>query len=117
MAIAADTLSTQATGVYFTLNPVEPELLRLYRNRVERRPRKTSTDTDILHRTRILVDIDPQRYSLTTGRPCPGDLSATDAEKAGRTRPPSESEPTSPPPAGPNQSPSTAATASICCTG
>ena len=82
MAIAADTLSTQATGVYFTLNPVEPELLGLYRNRVERRPRKTSTDTDILHRTRILVDIDPQRYSLTTGRPCPGDLSATDAEKA-----------------------------------
>ena len=82
MAIVADTLSTQATGVYFTLNPVEPELLELYCNRVERRPRKTSTDTDILHRTRILVDIDPQRYSLTTGRRCPGDLSATDAEKA-----------------------------------
>ena len=82
MAVAANMLSTQATGIYFTLNPVEPELLGLYRNRVERRPRKTSTDADILHRTRILVDIDPQRYSLATGRRCPGDLSATDAEKA-----------------------------------
>ena len=82
MAVAANMLSTQATGVYYTINPVEPELLALYRNRIERKPRKTSTDTDILHRTRILVDIDPQRYSLATGRRCPGDLSATDAEKA-----------------------------------
>ena len=82
MAVHADMLSDQATGVYYTINPVEPELLGLYHNRVERRPRKTTTDADIVRRTRILIDIDPQRYSLTTGRPCPGDLSATDAEKA-----------------------------------
>jgi hypothetical protein len=82
MAVAANMLSTQATGVYFTLNPVEPELLGLYHNRVERRPRKTTTDADIVRRTRILIDIDPRRYSRSTKRPCPGDLSATDTEKA-----------------------------------
>jgi putative DNA primase/helicase len=82
LAIAADTLTGQAAGVYFTLNPVEPELLAHYKNRVEKRPKKTTRDGDIVRRTRLLVDLDPKRYSGSTGRELTGDLSATDEEKA-----------------------------------
>ena len=82
MAIEAVNLTEAAQGVYFTLNPLDPELLALRTNRVEKRPRRTAKDEDVIRRTRLLVDLDPVRYSQTTGKPLTGDFSATNEEKA-----------------------------------
>ena len=81
MAIEAVNLTEAAQGVYFTLNPLDPELLALRTNRVEKRPRRTAKDEDVIRRTRLLVDLDPVRYSQTTGKPLTGDFSATNEEK------------------------------------
>ena len=82
MAVEAVDLTEAAAGVYFTINPIDPELLALRSNRAEKRPRRTAKDEDVIRRTRLLVDLDPVRYSKTTGRPLTGDFSATAAEKA-----------------------------------
>ena len=82
MAIEAVNLTEAAPGVYFTLNPLDPELLALRTNRAEKRPRRTAKDADVIRRTRLLIDIDPTRFSKTTGKPLTGDISATNEEKA-----------------------------------
>jgi len=82
MAREALRLSGHAPAVYFTLNPVRPELAG---------GRKSATDADILRRTSLLMDFDPRRdpealdaarrAAKEQGREFEG-LSATDDEKA-----------------------------------
>jgi replicative DNA helicase len=71
LAINAAKLSGNVAGVYFTANPVLPDLLARSANRVKERPRETTSDTDIVSRRWLLVDFDPRR---------PTGISSTDAE-------------------------------------
>jgi hypothetical protein len=64
---------TTAMGVYITMNPVNPALLARSANRLKTaRRNETTSDTDIVCRRWLLIDIDPAR---------PAGISATDAEK------------------------------------
>ncbi|MBT5608563.1 MAG: hypothetical protein HOJ57_21685, partial [Lentisphaerae bacterium] len=64
---------TTAMGVYVTMNPVNPALLARSANRLKTaRRNETTSDTDIVCRRWLLIDIDPAR---------PAGISATDAEK------------------------------------
>lgn len=63
----------QASGVYFTLNPVNVDLLARAANRVkEAKSGDATSDRDILRRRWLLVDCDPKR---------PAGISASDDEK------------------------------------
>ncbi len=62
----------EAEAVYLTLNPVNPALLARAANRLKVNAKETSTDTDIVKRTTLLVDSDPVR---------PSGISSTDAER------------------------------------
>ena len=74
MAREALALSGRAQGVYFTLNPLHPDLLARRCNRVDvADPGDAATDQDVVARRWLLVDADPRRR--------PG-ISATDGEKA-----------------------------------
>ncbi len=85
MAREALRLSGRAPAVYFTLNPVRPELMG---------GRKSAADADIVSRRRLLVDCDPRRDPAALeaaragakerGRDFEG-LSATNAEKLAAT--------------------------------
>ncbi|MCO5102386.1 MAG: YfjI family protein [Burkholderiaceae bacterium] len=57
--------------MYVTLNPVDPQLLSRYNNRIESFAQSTTTDKQVTRRRWLLVDIDPVRPSGT---------SATDAQ-------------------------------------
>ena len=60
-------------SVYYTLNPVNPDLLARACNRLEKAQRGATTgDADILVRRRFLIDVDPVR---------PAGISSTGAEK------------------------------------
>lgn len=76
LADAAYLWSGKAKGVYLTLNPVHPLLLGRANNRVEEFVRGgfTSTDADVVARSRILIDLDPMT-------PVKG-INSTDAEHA-----------------------------------
>jgi len=54
-------LDGKGPGVYFTLNPVKPELLARARNRVKAYAETTTSDADILLRRWLLIDCDPVR--------------------------------------------------------
>ncbi len=58
-------------AVYVTLNPVQPALLARANNRIEVKPRSTTSDAEIMRRRWLFVDIDPVR---------PAGVSSTDAE-------------------------------------
>lgn len=73
---AFDLQLSNARGIYFTLNPVKPDLLSRRANRVEAISEADSisaADSDILRRHWILIDADPVR---TSG------VSSSEAEKA-----------------------------------
>lgn len=68
-ALAAD---PSITGIYWTINPVDPVLLARRHNSIG--PAKdTTTDAGIVRRRWLLIDADPER---------PSGISATDGEKA-----------------------------------
>jgi P4 family phage/plasmid primase-like protien len=74
MAEEAVRLSPHAEGVYFTLNPLKPELLARRANRAAAAETGFSAgDKDVLRRRHLLIDADPIRVA---------GISATDAEKA-----------------------------------
>ena len=74
MARTALALSPIARGVYFTLNPLRPDLLARRANRVEWAGEgELAKDKDVLCRRWLLVDADPVRDPH---------VSATEAEKA-----------------------------------
>ena len=71
LAEQAARLSASGAAVYVTLNPVDPQLLSRYNNRIESFAQSTTTDKQVTRRRWLLVDIDPVRPSGT---------SATDAQ-------------------------------------
>ena len=68
-ALAAD---PSITGIYWTINPVDPVLLARRHNSIGP-AKETTTDAGIMRRRWLLVDADPER---------PSGISATDGEKA-----------------------------------
>lgn len=68
--------SREPIAVYFTLNPVNRDLLARCANRVQSKAKNTSTDADVVSRRWLFVDIDPKR---------PAGISATDGEVAHAT--------------------------------
>lgn len=65
------TVDGRVPAVYFTLNPVNPDLLARAANRLEPRSSVTTTDRDIVKRVWLPFDFDPVR---------PAGISSTDAE-------------------------------------
>ncbi len=73
MAKAAHFITGRAKGVYFTLNPINPDLLARRANRIARACEgELSKDKDVLRRRWLLVDADPVRDPF---------VSATNSEK------------------------------------
>ena len=70
-ARAAASYSGKVPGVYFTINPVRPDLLARANNRVIERASHTTSDANILCRRWFPIDIDPVR---------PAGISSSDAE-------------------------------------
>ena len=71
LAEHAARLSASGAAVYVTLNPVDPQLLSRYSDRIEGYASTTTTDKQVTRRRWLLIDIDPVRPSGT---------SATDAQ-------------------------------------
>ena len=63
--------SGKAPGVYLTLNPVNPDLLARVQNRLIPYAKHTTSDSDILCRRWLPIDLDPKR---------PAGISSTDEE-------------------------------------
>ncbi|HXH21598.1 MAG TPA: hypothetical protein VNN10_06180 [Dehalococcoidia bacterium] len=59
-------------NIFFTLNPVNPDLIARSNNRITRQ-RDTTPDGEVIRRSLLLIDIDPDR---------PSGISSTDAELA-----------------------------------
>lgn len=53
----------EACGVFVTLNPVDPALMARASNRLKGHAKATTSDSDIVLRTHLLIDIDPVRPS------------------------------------------------------
>jgi hypothetical protein len=70
-ATAICALEQPYAGIYFTPNPVAPDLIARAYNRINAWASLTTLDGDILERHWLLVDVDPKRAS---------GISATDAE-------------------------------------
>lgn len=66
LAEQATALNAKGAAVYITLNPVEPQLLSRYSNRVEPYATATTTDKQILRRRLLMIDLDPVRPSGTS---------------------------------------------------
>ena len=66
LAKAAAKLNNQGAAVYVTLNPVDRQLLSRYHNRVETDAKATTTDTQIVYRRWLPIDLDPVRPSDTS---------------------------------------------------
>ncbi len=64
-------LDGKCDGIYTTINQVNPALLARSSNRLQARPKHTTTDADIIARLHLYVDIDSVR---------PAGISATDDE-------------------------------------
>lgn len=62
----AERLNNQGAAVYVTLNPVNPQLLGRYNNRMQDYAEATATDAEIVTRRWLLVDIDPKRPKNTS---------------------------------------------------
>ncbi|TSA15473.1 MAG: DUF3987 domain-containing protein [Comamonadaceae bacterium] len=59
-------LSASGAAVYITLNPVDPQLLSRYSNRIEAYASVTTNDKQVVCRRWLLIDIDPTRPSGTS---------------------------------------------------
>jgi hypothetical protein len=70
----AKRLSAAGAAVYINLNPIDPQLLTRYANRIQEYAPATATDANVIRRRWLLLDFDPVR---------PKDTSATDAQVEG----------------------------------
>jgi hypothetical protein len=61
LADYAASWSTSGAAVYVTLNPVDPQLLGRYNNRIQNYADATTTDKQIVRRRWLLIDLDPVR--------------------------------------------------------
>ncbi len=77
LARVAAGLDERGHQVYVTLNPVLPALLARSENRLESRPKATTTDGDVAKRSWLPIDLDPVR---------PSGISASDLEKQAAIR-------------------------------
>ena len=68
---AAARLNGQRSAVYVNLNPIDPQLLTRYANRIQDGASSTATDANVTHRRWLLLDFDPVR---------PKDTSATNLQ-------------------------------------
>jgi putative DNA primase/helicase len=59
-------MSEIGAAVYIMLNPVAPQLLSRYANRLETNASLTTTDKDVTRRRWLLIDLDPVRPSGTS---------------------------------------------------
>ena len=66
LAEQAVRLSASGAAVYITLNPVDPQLLSRYSNRIEAYASVTTNDKQVVCRRWLLIDIDPTRPSGTS---------------------------------------------------
>lgn len=66
LADYATLMSASGTAVYITLNPVDPQLLSRYSNRIETFAKSTTTDKQVIRRRWLLIDLDPVRPSGTS---------------------------------------------------
>lgn len=66
LASTAASLNAQGMAVYVTINPVDPQLLSRYHNRVERYAKDTTNDKQVLRRRWLPIDVDPQRPANTS---------------------------------------------------
>ncbi len=66
LADHAARLSASGAAVYITLNPVDPQLLSRYSNRIESFASSTTTDKQVMRRRWLLIDLDPVRPSGTS---------------------------------------------------
>jgi hypothetical protein len=66
-------LNASGAAVYVNLNPIDPQLLSRYSNRIEDYAKETVTDKDVIRRHWLLIDFDPVR---------PANTSATDVQVA-----------------------------------
>jgi len=66
LADSAEQLNTYGSTVCVTLNPVDPQLLGRYNNRIEAYAPSTTTDKQIVRRRWVMVDLDPVRPSQTS---------------------------------------------------
>jgi hypothetical protein len=71
LATEAIRLNKKGAAVYATLNPLDPQLLARYANRIEEYASATATDANVIRRSWLLIDMDAQR---------PKDTSATDEQ-------------------------------------
>ncbi|MBK9442904.1 MAG: DUF3987 domain-containing protein [Comamonadaceae bacterium] len=66
LAEHAAQLSNNGAAVYITLNPVDPQLLGRYNNRIEAFAGATTADKQIVRRRWLLIDLDPARPAQTS---------------------------------------------------
>lgn len=62
----AERLNRQGAAAYITLNPVDPQLLGCYHNRMQEFAGQTTGDKEIVRRRWLLVDLDPVRPAGTS---------------------------------------------------
>ncbi|MCH7950920.1 MAG: DUF3631 domain-containing protein [Candidatus Dadabacteria bacterium] len=62
----------KAESIYVTLNPVDPALLGRANNRLIEKAKATTSDHNVIKRTLLLIDVDPER---------PSGISSSDEEK------------------------------------
>jgi len=53
----------KAESIYLTLNPVDPSLLGRANNKLKEKAKATTSDNNVIKRTLLLIDIDPDRAS------------------------------------------------------
>jgi hypothetical protein len=66
LADYATGMNASGAAVYITLNPVDPQLLSRYSNRIEAFAKATTTDKQVTRRRWLLIDLDPVRPSGTS---------------------------------------------------
>lgn len=71
VAVAVLAYDGRSTGIYFTVNPVQSELLARGNNRIIAYAKDTTHDREVVKRTWFLIDFDPVR---------PSGISSSDAE-------------------------------------
>src|SRR5690606_32774094 len=69
-------LNSNGAAVYVNLNPIDPQLLGRYCNRVQEYADATATDANVICRRWLLVDLDPKRPKNT----------AATAEQVGKSK-------------------------------
>jgi putative DNA primase/helicase len=61
--VAASEWDGRVKGIYFTMNPIRPDLFRQAPNRLITNAVTTTKDSDIVRRVKVLIDCDPVRQA------------------------------------------------------